>query len=389
MNKILLISFMTIYLLFLLACSSTSNQKADTSPEKPTQVTAILMPAEELTWSKVWDRTKEAAKKEGSVVIYTTLASDTTRSLTQSFQKTIGIPVEIVSGRGAEIATKLIRENKSGLNLADIYLGGATTVITQLKPADLLAPLEPELILPEVKDGKMWWGGDLLWVDKEHKHLAFIAYAIPAITINDTVVKAEDIKSYKDLLNPKWKGKLSINDPTTAGIGGKWFSIVGRYIMDLDFMRAIARQDPVILRDQRLQVEWLSQGKYPIAIAATTAVVTEFKKASAPISYVDPVEGTWLGNGDGGLGLMVNAPHHNAARAFINWMLTREGQSLFSQAYGTPSGRVDVSTDGIDPVTIPKPGLKYVIGFKEDVLIGETEFRDTFGKEIFGQLAGR
>ena len=203
------------------------------------------------------------------------------------------------------------------------------------------------------------------------------------------MVKVDEIKSYRDLLQPRWKGKIIINDPTVAGIGGKWFSMVGRYIMNLDFMREIARQEPVILRDQRLQVDWLAKGKYPIGIAAVTDMVTEFRKAGAPLSYAEPSEGTWLGNGSGGLGLVVKAPHPNAARVFVNWMLTKEAQSIYSREYGVPSARLDVSTEGIDPVTVPKPGVKYVLGFKEETLIGEDEYRNTVGREIFGQLIGR
>lgn len=388
MPKIFLTSVYCLFVLLLAACSAPA-LKPEPLTKDVSQTTTASSSGQESSLAQKWNKMLEAGKKEGTVVVYSTAAGDLMRVLAQTFQKNTGISVEIISGKGAEIGSKLIREHKAGLALADVYLGGATTVVTQVNPAGLLEPLEPELILPEIKDKNAWWGGDLLWIDKEHKHVAFVVYAIPAITVNETMVKTDEIKSYRDLLQPRWKGKIVINDPTVAGIGGKWFSIVGRYIMSLDYMRELAKQEPVILRDQRLEVDWLAKGRYPIGIAAVTDMVTEYRKAGAPLAYVEPAEGTWLGNGSGGLSLVVKAPHTNAARVFVNWMLTKEAQSIYSREYGVPSARLDVSTEGVDPVTIPKKGLKYVIGFQEEILIGEDDYRNKVGREIFGQLIGR
>lgn len=382
------VSLVLLVVLVLFSCSQPVTQNAPAS-EKLSKVTVEAVPVQLEPWAKEWSSIIQAAKKEGSVVIYSTASGDTMRALAQPFQKNYGISVDLIAGRGGEIGAKLIREQRAGLFLADVYIGGGSTVVTQIKPAGLLKPLDSELILPDVINGKFWWNNDFVWVDKEHTTMAFSLFAIPTITVNDTIVKKGEIKSNRDLLDPKWKGKMVMNDPTIAGIGGKWFSIVGRYIMDLDFMKGMAKQEPAILRDQRLQVEWVVKGRYPIAIAAGTDSVTEFRKAGAPISYVLPVEGTWLGNGSGGLSLIAKPPHPNAARVFANWLLTREAQSIYSKDYGVPSARLDVPTDGIDPVTIPVPGVKYVLGFREDILVGEDDYRSNMGREIFGPLLGR
>lgn len=375
-------------LLFSAACALGIAPEVSSSKEVATPVKPMTGEIEEEAWLKEWNKLVQAAQKERKVTVYSGATGEVIRPIAQAFQNNLGIPVDFISMRGAELAVKITSEHKAGLYLADVYIGSGTVALNPLKSSGLLEPLEPALLLPQVKDLKLWWGGELPWVDTARTNLAFTIYAIPTITINNTMVKAEEIKSYRDLLHPRWKGKITLNDPSVPGIGGKWFSIVGGYIMNMDFMRELAKQEPVILRDQRLQVDWLAKGRYPVGIAALTETVTEYLKAGASLSYVEPVEGTWLGNGLGGVSLMVRSPHPNAAKVFINWILTREAQNLFSKAYGAPSGRLDVPTEGIEPITIPKPGVKYVSGFKEEVLIEEAKIRP-MAREVFGHLMGR
>src|SRR3990172_35916 len=105
-----------------------------------------------------------------------------------------------------------------------------------------------------------------------------------------------------------------MNDPTIAGTGIKSFSILGFAILKIDFFRQIAALEPTIIRDQRLQVDWLAKGKYAILMFPRTAPVTEYKEAGAPITFVSPAEGTYLSAGGGNNAIMNKAPHPNAAR---------------------------------------------------------------------------
>lgn len=378
-TKICSILLISPLLFILFSCSSKT-------PESNTYGPPGIPEGPRPAWEIQWERDLDTAHKEGKVLVYSTAPGVIKSAIAPAFKKRFGITVEDVTGRGAEVSTKLISERRAGLYIADVYIGGSGTMVRQLKPAGALDPLEPALILPEVVEPKNWYGEKLMWVDSAKTILSFLAYPNNSLAVNTRLISPEEIKSYYDILNPKWKGKIVMNDPTTAGSGSMTFRVLGFNILDLDFFRQLAKLEPMIIRDQRLQVEWLAQGKYPIAYAPQTAVVADFQQAGAPISYVIPKEGTYLSSGSGNVSLVNQSPHPKAARIFINWMLTREGVNLFSQAFGSHGARIDVSTEGIDDIMQRKPGVKYWIGaHTEEFQLKEPEMMVP-ANEIFGAL---
>lgn len=343
------------------------------------------------TWELEWEKILKAAQKEGRVVIYTSEGAEPRAAMTTAFKKKYGIEVETMTARSLQLIEKMFTERKAGLNLVDMFISGSTDMILRLKPSGVLDPPESELILPELTDPRMveklWYDGKIAFVDRETRLiLTFSAYTTVPFASNTDLVKPTEIKSYKDLLQPKWKGKISINDPTMPGAGGKWFGMsLWAKMADLDFMRALAQQEPVILTDTRLQVDWLSQGKYPLAIAAKTGVFTDFVAAGAPVQRLPaPVEGAYLSSGGGNVVLVKGRPHPNAARLYLNWLLTQEGQRVFSMASGRQSRRLDVPTDYSDPTQRIEPGVKYANGDDEEYLRLEGKYYE-IAKEIFGK----
>jgi len=108
-------------------------------------------------------------------------------------------------------------------------------------------------------------------------------------------------------------------------------------------------------------------------------------RAGAPIAYGIPfVEGTYLSAGSG-LALLSKAPHPNAAKIFINWFLSREGQIAMSPE-GMQSSRLDVPTDNQDPSMVRQPGVKYYLGSDtEEWVARDTEFTKA-AIELFGSF---
>lgn len=380
----LLIGGIGLWLMVLLVLVACVPQAAPAPVATPVAVAPLSQAPAKEGWEVEWDKVMEAAKKEGSVVFSSTAGAEVRAPVASAFKGKYGLRVESVGARGGEISEKLKAERRAGLHLVDVYIGGPTTVLTDLKPAGVLDPLEPALILPEVKDPKVWWRGQLPWGDKDHYLISFTQYPSSTYAINTELVRAEELKSYRDLLNPKWKGKMVMNDPTLPGAGNTWFARVGYIIMSLDFLRELAKQEPVILRDQRLQVEWLAHGKYAIAIAPDTTPMAYFGKAGAPVSYVTPVEGLVLAAGHGNVSLVNRAPHPNAAKVFINWLLSREGQEVWSRATLNPSVRLDVSSEHVEPEKRREPGVKYYVQDEEFYLANPEQVK--VAKEIFGHL---
>lgn len=369
---------LVLFSLFLVGCAK---QNAPTMPTPNPSISAIATKA---SWEEEWENVLREAKKEGKVVVYSALGVETTTYLRKAFKEKYGVDAEFMSGVGVQMAQKLLTERKAGLNLVDIYQGSASIMLNILKPIEALEPIEPALILPEIKDPRMWLGGKMDFVDQDRTIFPYFAYVSTPMARNTNLVKQEDIKSYRDLLTPRWKGKISIGDVTVPSAASYWFA-VNVEIMGLDYMRELVKQEPVVVRDWRLQMEWLAQGKYPVTIAPHPDTYATFKREGAPIDHFITSEGSYKAAGTGQVSLIKGAPHPNAARLYLNWLLGREAQTLHSKISLIPSARVDVPTDHLDPLRIIKTGEKYVNTEAED-FIRDHPNKLKLAREIFGSL---
>lgn len=373
-----------LYLALVVSCAPAAiKAPAESQPE--TRIDSQKSQVEtKAPWETEWQNLIIQAKKDGKVVIYSSTGSETRAGLVTAFHDKYGISVDYITGKGVDVIEKLMAERKVGIYTGDMYIGGNTPMLEMLKPAGALELVEPGLILPEVKDGKSWLDSSLYFVDKDRYILQFAAYPMPIFGINTQLVKQDELASYKDLLTPKWKGKFVMNDPTRAGLGSKWFQAESRR-MGLDFMKTLAKQEPVIITDQRLQLEWLAHGKYPLLIGPKSDTFAEFYKAGAPIRVIDPKEGGILTSGSGNVSFLSKKPHPYAAKLFMNWLLSREGQIVFSKATLVHSGRVDVPFDFLPEGKARDPKIKYFNVEIEDILHSSPEDYKV-AKEIFGHL---
>lgn len=217
-----------------------------------------------------------------------------------------------------------------------------------------------------------------------HTLIIFRVQAQQPLTINTLFIKKDELKSFYDLLLPRWKGKISMYDPTIGGSSLKLFSVVGAKILNWDYWKEFIRQEPVIVRDQRLMGEWLTSGKYPLAVGIA-AEYEILKAAGAPVFAISFKEGTYITAGDGIIGLFKKAPHPNAARVLINWLLSKEGQSLWHKAKLTGSARLDVPRDHLDETAKIDPGQKYFFADSEEFLLSDDEHIKK-AQEIFAPL---
>ena len=155
-----------------------------------------------------------AAKKEGKVAIIGPVGADRRDVLVEPFQKKYGITVEYFADRGSGIGPRLSAERGAGQYLWDAAITGTTTGLLSLLPGGMLDPMEPALVLPDVKDPKQWRGGALDFVDPGRRFLVMTPSQRGTLFVNPKVTKPQEIKSYKDLLNPKWRKKIVMDDPT-------------------------------------------------------------------------------------------------------------------------------------------------------------------------------
>lgn len=384
--------------IFLMGILAACAPKTVEPVTEPVAAQAPIKPVEaKESWKIEWEKLLREAKKEGSVVVASGFDADTRVAVNKGAKDRLNLTVEWVVGQGTEQAAKILAERRAGLYLFDVYLGGANTALTSFKPVGAFAHLKPLLILPEVLDEKGWFsfeGKGLPWVDKDETIFKFWSYPSVSVAINTNLVKKDEIKSYRDLLNPKWKGKILIEDTTSFGSAGRWAGITGVYFKELgwEFHRALAKQEPLLTTNRRLLGEWLAQGKYAIAVGAITEPV-KLRDMGAPIDTVIPKEGTYDSSGFGNLAVFDRAPHPRAAQVFANWMLTREAQEITSRARQKQSARTDIPID-----YLPAQETREYVFKMGGILITppDEEFNEVLQrvmakeiKEIWGPLTGR
>ncbi|HKZ50386.1 MAG TPA: extracellular solute-binding protein [Dehalococcoidia bacterium] len=326
--------------------------------EKATPAPTSTAPASPAAWQQEWDQVVAAAKKEGKVVVAGPPEAEYRRGLTGPFEQKYGISVEYMGETGAVWGGRIRAEREAGQYLWDIHVGGNPPMFTVLKPMGAMDRIEPALILPELKDPKTWREGKVPFADNDHQILEFSIFTTTsALMVNSNLVKPGEIKSYKDLLDPKWKGKIMIHDPRVAGPGQAAASFFYEH-KDLgpDFLRALLKHDPIMGRDSTQQLEWLAQGRYPLLVGGSVSAAMAMEKQGLPIRQADPrqiKEGGSTASGFSNVTLINRAPHPNAAKLYLNWLLSKEAQTELSRTLGYASMRVDGPTDHVEPLLLP------------------------------------
>jgi iron(III) transport system substrate-binding protein len=308
-----------------------------------------------------------AAQAEGKVVVSGPPGPLYRPTLVERWQKEYpSIQIEFTGGPGAPEATKLVQERAAGLYSADVYISGTTNMTVTLKEANAVDPLPP-LLLPDILRPEVWYDNKLPWADGSEPMttLMYECYVNEMVFVNPKIVDAKQFTSMKDLLDPKWKGKIAGTDIRQPGPGG----VPSRFIYkhpDLgpDYLTQLFRDTNIVLSsDQRQLIDWVAQGTYPIGIFLSGSEVLTAEKQGLNITLVPPEqfkEGGAIGPGFGAVSIMNRAPHPNAAKLYVNWLLSAETQKDFQTTTGEPSCRADVPKDDVPASRVPKPGQKYV-----------------------------
>ena len=310
-----------------------------------------------------WEKTLQAAKKEGQLVIYG--SADYEKLYAEFNKKYPEIRITGFFGRGADVAKRLMAERRAEKYLPDLYLNGMTTGYNVLYRAKAVDPLAPMLVLPEVVDPSRWWQGKHQYVDPENKYLfIFNGESRIVVAYNKNLVSSEEIRSYWDLLKPKWKGKVVALDPMSGGSGDALRFFYHSKLLGREFLRKLlAEMDVTISADSRQMADWMAAGKFAITVFSPISrmELDKGKEQGLPVDWFQPdhlKEGAYITAGSGGVALMNRARHPNAAKVAINWLLSREGQVAYQRIFaegedGPDSMRIDIPKD-----KVPKRNLR-------------------------------
>jgi iron(III) transport system substrate-binding protein len=210
---------------------------------------------------------------------------------------------------------------------------------------------------------------------------------------NTRQVDPSQITSYADLLDPRWKGKMVATDIRRPGPGG----VPARFMYkhpDLgpSFLeRLFAEMDVQLSSDQRQMIDWLAQGQYALGLFLSDGNVQQAIDQGLPVAPVAAdhfKEGASIGPGFGAVALAERAPHPSAAKLYINWLLSRDGQATWQAAIKAPSLRTDIPKDSLPSVQVPKPDGHYTnAGTEEYARLNATSTRDVVTRGL--EKAGR
>ena len=296
-----------------------------------------------------WTRMVDAAKKEGKVVIGAPPGSDFRNEVQAMLKKLFDLDSEFIQAPGPSLMSKIVAEKTAGAVSVDAFLIGPCTGNSLLK-SDLFEPLAAAMILPEVKDAAKWFAGHL-WADNQTgKNLlySFVAQITPSIYYNTQLVKPQEVRSYNDLLQSRWKGKIGLRDPRVPGGGLAMWA----FLLDMkgeEYIKKLAQQEMFVSRNARQIADALAKGSLALTIGVGYRDFDAFLDANLPVKHLPTLkEGNYVSGGNGIVGIIKGAPHPNAAKVFFNWLLSREGQEVHGKTAQQPTRRLDVDTKGLD-----------------------------------------
>jgi len=321
-------------------------------------------------WQADWERTVLAAKKEGALSLYLLQGEGELEAVAQHFQKKFPeIKVVTTPGRGNTLAPRIMAERRAGKYLVDVYIAGTTTAYEVFYRAKILNSVRAALILPEVIDESKWWLGRHHYIDPEGQFLfAYVGNVGEYISYHTPSVAAGEIRSHWDFLRPKWKGRILSRDPKISGsqrIGLRMYYHTPE--LGAEFIRRLyGEMDVTITQEIRQATDWLARGKF--AICFFCSEILKVKAQGLPVDEFHTAP--WKENlaiTAGNMGSIVlpsEPPHPNAARVFVNWLLSREGQTVFQRTVNTPynseeSLRTDIPKDMVRSEVRRAEGVKY------------------------------
>jgi len=320
-----------------------------------------------------WQKLVEAANQEGQVAVYGG-QEISHPDIIAAFNKAYpGIKVLATTGRGSELMNRVIAERRADKYLVDIMASGPNGPRT-LYLAKALDPIVPALLQADVIDPSKWYGGKHWFADPENRYIFMFegTTVSSSLSYNTTLANPEEIKSYWDLLAPKWKGKLLSMDPRGTAPTPLLILYHNSEVGEAFIRKFYTETGMAFFRDRRQGTNWLATGKFAVCFMCRD--IEKVNKQGLPVDTIMP-EGVKEADGIGGGGssviaLVNKAPHPNAAKVFLNWYLSRQGQMVWQnvmnkkEVEASDSMRIDIPKDDVLPEARRAPGKKYkVVGF--------------------------
>lgn len=330
-NKLYVIA-LALVVLSSMACAPKSTPAPAPQSAPPKAGPAARAPGgpvispEEAAWNQIVDE----AKKEGEVTLYTfSFTGDIGKAVAQAFEAEYGIKVGFVTGVGATLVERIKSEQAASKYFADTV----DTSIVQVLMLKQDSMTQSRGTVPALREKGAWIAdpsGDV------EGHVVAMRSTILTPYINTQLVEPKDTpRSLQDMLSPKWKRQIAMGNPLTVPVTVWVYLLYKRDgILQDEYWRRIGQQEPRYGNSVRDLATFLARGEVASVFYTSDTAMAPLVKEGAPIKAIEFDVGTVLVPQASGIAMVRNAPHPNAARVFINWILTQKGQTVFSQAMG-------------------------------------------------------
>lgn len=267
-------------------------------------------------------RLVEGAQREKELMVYTVLTLTDFDHLQTAFNRKYPfIRINRLRMGGGKLFDIILNEHRAGKHLADVFTAGETITYPLVKAGVVGRYLSPQrqAFGPETKDREGYW-------------TAYFAYRW-VFGYNSTLISREKLpKSYFDLLDPFWKGKLAIDtDPHSWMVG-----IIKAYGKEkaVDYFKALARQGLHLRKGRTLRAQLMAAGEFPASVEQEVSKLVQMKRQQAPLDY-RYLENTPSTLTPAALARFTSHPH--AAALYIDFLLSEEGQKLLAELAYVPA----------------------------------------------------
>jgi ABC-type Fe3+ transport system substrate-binding protein len=338
-------------------------------------VTAIVLiraaPASAQDWQAEWDKIVAAANAEGALVLDSQPNIEMRKYVQEEWAKTYPkIALSVSTTPGTQFLARIRTERSVGKYFWDVSVSSVTTGYT-LYHEGILDPLPPEFILPEVNNPAIWGGWDSVFMDKAGKYVFGMSAALKSPYYDTAKVPTDEIAKLglKTLLDPAFKGKILWHDPLVSGSGQTFAYVLRTRLGDDLLKKLILDQKPVFMAQQDQVVEAMARGTGWIGIGPfVRAHLAPYLAAGVKMDVrafgSDPAMNE-MGTGGAGLYVYNKRPHPNAARVFVNWILSKDIQLGLAKATLQDSRRQDLPSVS-EPERQPVKGAHYLETQREE-----------------------
>ena len=258
---------------------------------------------------KITPQLIDTAKKEGKVTWYTSVDLPVAEKVAKAFEAAYpGIAAKVERSGAERIFQRIGQEYSSKIHVCDVVNSSDAAHLIIWKRGDMLAPFLPEDVIKHYP--KEHWDPDGMY--------ASWRLTLSPIAYNTNLVKAEEApKGFLDLLDPKWKGKIVKAHP---GYSGTIMTVTMEISSNLgwDYLKKLGQQQVMQVQSAADPPKKVGQGERPVSADGGEYLPLQMIEKGAPLALVYPTEGT--PSIPGGAGVVIDAPHPNAARMFaISW----------------------------------------------------------------------